>query len=122
MSIYVDPMAAVLMNVNWRWPEACHLYADTVAELHAFAVRIGLNRSWFQDRADFPHYDLTGRIREVAVRGGAIERTSRQTVTWFQANRARRRGRRPDPATVTLLTMAAALIQSPDNGGDVCES
>ena len=35
-----------------------HLVSDTsLTELHLFARRIGLKRSWFQDHAH-PHYDM----------------------------------------------------------------
>jgi len=57
----------------------CHLLADTEAELHAFAGRIGARRSWFQAHAT-PHYDLTPARRERAVRAGAIQIDSRKTV------------------------------------------
>jgi hypothetical protein len=62
---------------------SCHLTADTVAELHEFAARIGMRRSWFQ--SDTPagkrvlppvgswHYDLTPAKRAAAVRAGAVE-------------------------------------------------
>lgn len=35
---------------------------STLDDLHAFAARIGLQRSWFQcgPRSRVPHYDLTG--------------------------------------------------------------
>ena len=76
MSIYVD---AIII-----WPGAkphfdkgsCHLTADTLEELHAFALRIGMRRSWFQEHRICPHYDLTPSRRVVAVRLGAIEETS----------------------------------------------
>ncbi len=43
-----------------------------VEELHSFAVKIGLKRSWFQASSD-PHYDLTARKRIAAVKAGALE-------------------------------------------------
>jgi hypothetical protein len=51
-------------------------------ELHAFAVRIGLKRSWAQlrPRASAAHYDLTPQRRAMAVRHGAIEVSSRELV------------------------------------------
>ena len=52
-------------NGDW-W---CHLFADTLDELHAFAERIGLLRSWFQG----DHYDLTPKRRAAAVAAGALE-------------------------------------------------
>ena len=52
------------------------MIADTEAELHAMAEKIGLRRSWFQSppKSSMPHYDIgTERIRRLAVACGAIE-------------------------------------------------
>lgn len=78
--VYVDPItehtqssvkpAARKYGTSW-----CHLYADTLEELHAFAKRLYLARSWFQDHPLLPHYDLTPSKREIAVRYGAKEQT-----------------------------------------------
>ena len=63
-----------------HWPGArrpfhngsCHLTTDgTVDDLHAFAGRIGMRRSWFQDSRT-PHYDLTPARRGRALRAGAV--------------------------------------------------
>jgi len=53
MSVYVDPL------INWgagaeapkcfRNKPSCHMYADTLEELHKMAIAIGLKRAWFQD-------------------------------------------------------------------------
>jgi hypothetical protein len=82
MPVFVDPI--------FKWPTAircfkagsCHLYADTLDELHAMAVMIGMRREWFQDKPGFPHYDLTPAKRERAVRMGAIEHDMRSAVEW----------------------------------------
>ena len=49
--------------------------ADTPEELHEFASRLGLQRSWFQNHPRHPHYDLTENKRREAVSLGAIEVT-----------------------------------------------
>ena len=74
MGVYIDN----LMNHGWRLGPSCHMWADTADELHAFATRLGLKRAWYQCKPrpngyTFPHYDLTAKRREVAVRYGAIE-------------------------------------------------
>lgn len=71
MSIYVDP----LIDYGWKYGPSCHLTADTVEELHVFAISIGMKKSWFQisKGRDIPHYDLTGSKRRLAVLKGAIE-------------------------------------------------
>lgn len=55
---------------NHQW---CHLWADSLEELHAMAESIGMKREWFQDREGFPHYDLVPARRGAAVKRGAIE-------------------------------------------------
>lgn len=72
MPVYVDK----LRDWGWRLGPSCHLISDAPpgdnAELHAFAARLGLRRSWFQTDHD-PHYDLTASKRDLAVRLGAVE-------------------------------------------------
>ncbi len=53
------------LTVNGTTPE--HLEA-----LHAFAQRIGLRRSWFQDHRLAAHYDLTPARHVAALRAGAL--------------------------------------------------
>jgi hypothetical protein len=67
MTVYLDSMG--------------HLRADSREELHAFAERVGLRRSWFQDRPRLWHYDiLSQRLRARAVRLGAVLVSPRQIV------------------------------------------
>lgn len=55
-----------------------HLTTDgPIGELHEFARKIGLKRSWFQDHASAPHYDLTESRRTRAFDAGAVFVTSR---------------------------------------------
>lgn len=81
MSVYVDDLA----EHGWRLGPSCHLFADSVPELHAFADRLGLKRAWFQldegKRRPIPHYDLTAKRRAAAVALGAVEVDRRQAVT-----------------------------------------
>ena len=48
MTVYVDDasIAATVGRLAARWS---HLIADDQDELHAFALRLGLRREWFQD-------------------------------------------------------------------------
>jgi hypothetical protein len=50
----------------------CHMFADTLAELHAMAERIGMRRAWFQPLS-FPHYDVAQGRRAQALTFGAVE-------------------------------------------------
>lgn len=94
MSVYVDKLMPCVVNRVWRWPEACHLFADTIEELHVFADQIGLRRSWFQHKlGGMPHYDLNGTRRTLAVINGAQEADACKTVEyirkWRQLQEAR---------------------------------
>lgn len=66
MAVYVDNE-----QIRYRGRVWCHLVADTLAELHEFAARLGLKRQWFQEQASYPHYDVTVSVRERALRLGA---------------------------------------------------
>lgn len=79
MAVYVDeildwtPIAQArgLRHTHW-----CHLTADTEQELHAFAARLGLRRSWYQRKGPNDvgwHYDIVPSKRAQAVRLGARE-------------------------------------------------
>lgn len=93
MSVYVDAL------MNWgsetapecfRQKPSCHLYGDTIEELHRFAVNIGMRREWFQPSWLLPHYDLTPYMRMRAVRAGAVEQTRDQMVEFMRAARRAR--------------------------------
>jgi hypothetical protein len=79
LTVYVDETrdwtliarARGLRHTHW-----CHLLADTEDELHAFAARLGLRRSWYQRRGPDDHrwhYDVTPAVRARAVGHGAVE-------------------------------------------------
>lgn len=63
MPVYVDPLISWPSKAKtphcFKDKHSCHMYADTPAELHALAARIGLKREWFQDHRVVGHYDLT---------------------------------------------------------------
>ena len=82
MTVYVDDLRPVVNpSKGWRWPESCHLWADTVEELHTFAGRIGMRRAWFQGHhKSFPHYDLTERRRIAALQAGATYHSLREWI------------------------------------------
>jgi hypothetical protein len=82
VSVYVDNYRcpATVGRVRGRWS---HLTADTPAELHAFAARLGLRRAWFQARCRHGrcpttdgvcvhfHYDVVDSVRARAIDLGA---------------------------------------------------
>ena len=73
MAVYVDE----LMTWSAAFGPSCHLTADSLDELHAFAHKIGLQRRWCSDvtqpRQRVIHYDLKGaRMRNKALAAGAV--------------------------------------------------
>ncbi|MFA6917176.1 MAG: DUF4031 domain-containing protein [Parachlamydiales bacterium] len=75
MTTYVDNMQIV-----WRGKRWCHLVADSLEELHDFALRLELKREWFQQNASYPHYDLTIELRELALVLGATKGNRSQII------------------------------------------
>lgn len=74
MAVYVDDarIRAQVGRLSATW---CHMWADSEEELHAFALRLGLRRQWFQGppRHFLWHYDVTETKRRRAMTLGAIE-------------------------------------------------
>jgi hypothetical protein len=69
---------------------SCHLTCDgDLAELHAFAERIGMKRAWFQPHSSAPHYDLTPARREKAIALGAVFVSAREQARRRKAIRAK---------------------------------
>ena len=88
MTVYVDDwrqLARAGRITDW-WSHLTVGPDDDLAELHAFAERIGLRRAWFQDKP-WPraHYDVTDSKRRQAITAGAVP------VTWREAARQRTR-------------------------------
>jgi len=92
MSVYVDALRSCFRSDRWPYDQSAHLFADTVTELHRFAQSIGLRQAWFQNKLDFPHYDLTSSKRLQAVRAGAITVETRYMVDFMHRRRAKRNG------------------------------
>lgn len=87
MPVYVDNAKNAFGRMK-----TCHMIADTANELHNMAAKIGMMRSWFQDRR-VPHYDICMKRKALAIKAGAIEINRRQTVElmrkhdWLKKNR-----------------------------------
>jgi hypothetical protein len=100
MAVYVDdacipatvPNGRTRHTSNWS-----HLFADSQEELHAFASRLGLRRSYFQpgkrrgDGSPSPHwhYDVTSGKRMRAIQLGAHPVTWRDAVRIIREREAR---------------------------------
>jgi len=102
MTVYVDD-ARIPARVGRHDTTWSHLFADTQDELHAFAVRLGLRRNWFQDpvkvgkpfkarpgsrAAENWHYDVAESKRRQAVGLGAVEVSWREAVAIINARYA----------------------------------
>jgi hypothetical protein len=69
MSVYLDTA-----DIVWRGKTWCHLYADSLPELEAFARQIGLPPDWLQypnGDGGFPHYDVAGHYLTKCRNAGA---------------------------------------------------
>lgn len=75
MSVYVDfpdkKLGRMLM---------CHMIADSICELHDMANRVGVDKRYFQDKLNKPHYDICKSKRGIAIKLGAIEVSNRKLV------------------------------------------
>ncbi|RKN41744.1 DUF4031 domain-containing protein [Streptomyces hoynatensis] len=86
MTVYIDPPTWPGRGRMWS-----HLISDeSLAELHAFAARLGTPRRAFER----DHYDLPAERYADAVAAGAVEADSRELVRRLHAAGLRRRKRR----------------------------
>src|SRR5208283_3016143 len=80
MSVYIDNVF-----IPWHGFVMCHMTADSETELHAFAKKLGLKRSWHQVKQEnqncyHSHYDVCLSKRKKAVKLGAIEIDARDKI------------------------------------------
>lgn len=85
MSVYVDDMEAEFGRMKM-----CHMWADTYPELLAMVDAIGVQRKWvqFPPKASWVHFDIALSKRALAVQCGAIPKTQREAVGWWETQRA----------------------------------
>jgi len=81
MAILIDSFYNGARGPVRYWGRRCgHLVSDTsLEELHRFAESLGLWREWFQEKS-IPHYDLTGKVYDLALERGARLVSSREIV------------------------------------------
>lgn len=73
--VYVDDSKIPKRGYVWF-----HLMADSIQELHEFAVNIGLPARSFHRGARHPHYDVTLSQRLRALQHGAVAISARDAV------------------------------------------
>ena len=81
MAILIDSFYNGARGPIHYWRRRCgHLVSDrSIEELHEFAEDLGLRREWFQEKS-IPHYDLTGKVYDLALERGATLVSSREIV------------------------------------------
>ncbi len=97
VTVYVDDMRA-----KFREHIMCHMIADTEAELHDMAARIGIARRWYQG----DHYDVTLDRRALAVALGARE------ITWRECSLMTVLRRRDPAAPLVTPAEGAAWLRA----------
>ena len=119
MSVYVDDA-----NLVWRGKRWCHLYADSLPELEAFAREVGLKPEWAQHpqgEAGFPHYDVAGVMLDRCYLLGATPVTPGDG-TYRRLRRAHVRGEYDlTAAGAASTTPASAEPQSPIKEKEACD-
>ena len=96
MAVYVDSMRAKFRNMVM-----CHMIADTAAEAHQMAARIGVARKWYQG----DHYDITMPKRALAVEAGAVE------ISWRDCGLMMVLRRRDPEAPLVTPAQGEAMIR-----------
>ena len=83
MTVYVDDafIQATVPNGSRRHTSRwCHMMADSIPELVAFAQSIGLREAWLQMKPSGVHFDLTEPRRRHALAKGAVEILFRKEI------------------------------------------
>jgi hypothetical protein len=70
--VRIDELQLHLESRRYPNRPSAHLTADTIAELHAFAKRIGLRRRRFVAHPLYPYYELSKERHAYALKRGAV--------------------------------------------------
>jgi len=94
MPVYVDDMYKTSLGSYGRM-KMSHMIATSEEELHAMALKIGVDRRHWQapQNHSISHYDICASKRALAVSNGAIEITMRQAAKMSMFNK--KNGRMP---------------------------
>lgn len=130
MTVYVDDVRLAFGRMVM-----CHMWADSLEELHEMADAIGVSRRWFQEppKASWRHYDIALAKKTLALERGAVltdrygplEHVARQTGNHRTldkiAEARRRRGAgflqtrpKPDLFGGALPSVPAAVMREAD--------
>lgn len=92
--IYVDWLMKHGWKMYGRYVESCHMFTDDLKDiepLHQLAAKIGLKKSYFQNKKGFPHYDLVSSKRQFAIDNGAMALNAEDKFKWLDIIRAMRK-------------------------------
>jgi hypothetical protein len=66
----------------------CHLVANTIPELHAFAERIGVKKCWFENKRgkNQPHYDIRKEMIEIVQQAGGKKVSNAELFLFLEKN------------------------------------
>ena len=62
-----------------------HMAADTLEELHEMAQAVGVAKKHFQNKKGKPNYDICKKMKQKAIKRGAIEVSDRDLIHLFRA-------------------------------------
>lgn len=80
--IYVDELIFKKKNGKKCY---CHMFADSVEELHEFADLIGRKRCWYhKSSTGIMHYDLDEKFRTLALENGASVISTKDALKKFK--------------------------------------
>lgn len=74
MTVYVDKLRHYGFKWRGRPCKTCHLTCSNSYILDKFAEIMGIDQKWLHVSKGIPHYDLTAKWRQLAIRKGAVER------------------------------------------------
>lgn len=63
-----------------------HMGADSLEELHAMAIQIGVNTKHFQNKEGKPHYDICQEKKKMALFLGAKEVSDKELILMWRNN------------------------------------
>jgi hypothetical protein len=119
MTVYVDDyrVRATVGRISARWSHMFVAPDGDIEELHAMAARIGLRRSWFQDKP-WPraHYDVTDAKRAAAFDAGAVPVSWKEAGRWRAAAIDARKAsgaNAPEPRAPTTRRYPALTVHQP---------
>ena len=80
MTVYVDKSEWTRSTSKNPRKLYSHMVADTLDELHEFALKIGVKRHFFHRSSACYHYDITAEQQLKAIEHGAVLEETRELL------------------------------------------